>query len=157
MGTFLTLTPHELLFCSICCRDDEGGIPGTHVAQIMGSCQFDASRALAAGVLAYANEPTSGTLCQVSIDIYRAQSSRGNITNTAVSRPLHILHVRAKAKDMCAPACVQTRVHICVLICENSGIRNSAKKRSYMLQMKSHDITFESNLFSRKNILTEVY
>lgn len=49
-------------------RDDDGGVPGSHIAQIMGSSQFDASRALAAGVLAYANEPRTGTLHQVQIN-----------------------------------------------------------------------------------------
>lgn len=53
------------MFALLARSDDDGGIPGAHVAQIMGSCQNDASRALAAGVLAYSNEPTTGTLCQV--------------------------------------------------------------------------------------------
>ncbi|KAJ8676439.1 hypothetical protein QAD02_012226 [Eretmocerus hayati] len=57
--------------------DDDGGIPGAHVAQIMGSCQFDASRALAAGVLAYANEPTSGTLCQYMDFLVQLQNAVG--------------------------------------------------------------------------------
>ncbi|XP_058810865.1 citrate synthase, mitochondrial-like [Phymastichus coffea] len=57
--------------------DDDGGIPGAHVAQIMGSCQFDASRALAAGVLAYANEPITGTLSQYMDFLMKLQNAVG--------------------------------------------------------------------------------
>lgn len=57
--------------------DDDGGIPGAHVAQIMGSSQSDASRALAAGVLAYANEPSSGTFRQYMDFLVQLQNAVG--------------------------------------------------------------------------------
>ncbi|XP_011498429.1 PREDICTED: citrate synthase, mitochondrial-like isoform X2 [Ceratosolen solmsi marchali] len=79
--------------------DDDGGIPGAHVAQIMGSCQFDASRALAAGVLAYANEPTSGTLYQYMNFLIQLQNAVGrepkhdilrNFVNTLIEKRYQI-------------------------------------------------------------------
>ncbi|XP_014218977.1 citrate synthase, mitochondrial-like [Copidosoma floridanum] len=66
--------------------DDEGGIPGAHVAQIMGTSQYDASRALAAGVLAYANEPTSGTLCQYMDFLVQFQNAVGREPKNEILR-----------------------------------------------------------------------
>ncbi|XP_043264972.1 probable citrate synthase 2, mitochondrial [Colletes gigas] len=44
--------------------DEDGGIPAVHVTEILGASQLDVNQALAAGVLAYADEPKSGTLAQ---------------------------------------------------------------------------------------------
>ncbi|XP_034183891.2 putative citrate synthase, mitochondrial isoform X1 [Osmia lignaria lignaria] len=44
--------------------DEDGGIPAVHVTEILGASQLDINQALAAGVLAYNNEPKSGTLSQ---------------------------------------------------------------------------------------------
>ncbi|XP_017793182.1 PREDICTED: citrate synthase, mitochondrial-like [Habropoda laboriosa] len=44
--------------------DEDGGIPGIHVTEILGASQLDINQAIAAGVLAYANEPKSGTMSQ---------------------------------------------------------------------------------------------
>ncbi|XP_014224589.1 citrate synthase, mitochondrial-like [Trichogramma pretiosum] len=89
--------------------DDDGGIPGAHVAQIMGSSQFDASRALAAAVLAYANEPTSGTLHQYMDFLVQLQNAVGrqpkndilqNFVSTLVNRRYQIAgHKVAQFED----------------------------------------------------------
>ncbi|XP_033217927.1 probable citrate synthase 2, mitochondrial isoform X2 [Belonocnema kinseyi] len=44
--------------------DDDGGIPGAHVTQILGTAQPAISQALAAGIPAYFNEPRTGTMSQ---------------------------------------------------------------------------------------------
>ncbi|XP_054004079.1 probable citrate synthase 2, mitochondrial [Hylaeus anthracinus] len=44
--------------------DEDGGVPAVHVTEILGASQLDVNQALAAGVLAYAVEPNSGTLAQ---------------------------------------------------------------------------------------------
>ncbi|XP_017766296.1 PREDICTED: probable citrate synthase 1, mitochondrial [Eufriesea mexicana] len=44
--------------------DENGGIPGVHVTEILGSSQLCINQALAAGALAYADEPKSGTVSQ---------------------------------------------------------------------------------------------
>ena len=46
-------------------RDDDGGVPGSHVTQILGTAQPTISQALAAGVPAFFNEPKTGTMSQV--------------------------------------------------------------------------------------------
>ena len=45
--------------------DDDGGIPGAHVTQILGMSQPAVSQALAGGIPAYINEPSTGTMSQV--------------------------------------------------------------------------------------------
>ncbi|XP_015126096.1 probable citrate synthase 2, mitochondrial [Diachasma alloeum] len=44
--------------------DEDGGVPSSHISQIMGSCQYSPRKALAAAFLALVNEPTTGTLSQ---------------------------------------------------------------------------------------------
>ncbi|CAL7944441.1 unnamed protein product [Xylocopa violacea] len=44
--------------------DEDGGIPGVHVTQILGASQLCINQALAAGALAYADEPKTGTMSQ---------------------------------------------------------------------------------------------
>ncbi|XP_043267634.1 probable citrate synthase 2, mitochondrial [Venturia canescens] len=44
--------------------DEDGGIPSTHVTQILGASRLELSKTLAAGVLAYSNEPNTGTMSQ---------------------------------------------------------------------------------------------
>ncbi|XP_076288165.1 putative citrate synthase 2, mitochondrial [Lasioglossum baleicum] len=44
--------------------DEDGGFPAIHVTEILGACQLDINQALAAGVLAYNDEPKSGTMSQ---------------------------------------------------------------------------------------------
>ncbi|XP_011296902.1 probable citrate synthase 2, mitochondrial isoform X2 [Fopius arisanus] len=44
--------------------DEAGGVPSSHISQIMGSCQYSPRKALAAGFLALGNEPVTGTLPQ---------------------------------------------------------------------------------------------
>ncbi|XP_076671726.1 citrate synthase, mitochondrial-like isoform X4 [Andrena cerasifolii] len=44
--------------------DEDGGVPAVHVTEILGASQLDINQALAAGVLAYSNEPKSGTMSQ---------------------------------------------------------------------------------------------
>lgn len=48
-------------------RDEDGGVPAVHVTEILGASQLDINQALAAGVLAYTNEPKSGTMSQVNL------------------------------------------------------------------------------------------
>ncbi|XP_015592685.1 citrate synthase, mitochondrial [Cephus cinctus] len=42
--------------------DEDGGLPATHVTQILADSQVDVSQALAGGFLAYKNEPKAGSL-----------------------------------------------------------------------------------------------
>ncbi|XP_078052101.1 putative citrate synthase 2, mitochondrial [Augochlora pura] len=44
--------------------DEDGGIPAIHVTEILNACQLDVNQALAAGILAYNDEPKSGTMSQ---------------------------------------------------------------------------------------------
>ncbi|XP_076181851.1 putative citrate synthase 2, mitochondrial isoform X1 [Ptiloglossa arizonensis] len=44
--------------------DEDGGVPAVHVTEILGASQLDINQALAAGVLAYADEPETGTMTQ---------------------------------------------------------------------------------------------
>ncbi|EZA49338.1 hypothetical protein DMN91_000390 [Ooceraea biroi] len=44
--------------------DDDGGTPAAHITQILGSTDLDINEILASSVLAYANEPRSGTILQ---------------------------------------------------------------------------------------------
>ncbi|KZC10622.1 putative citrate synthase 1, mitochondrial, partial [Dufourea novaeangliae] len=44
--------------------DEDGGSPAVHVTEILGATQLAVNHALAAGVLAYADEPRSGTMAQ---------------------------------------------------------------------------------------------
>lgn len=46
-------------------RDENGGIPGVHVTEILGASQSYVNQALAAGALAYTEEPKSGTISEV--------------------------------------------------------------------------------------------
>ncbi|XP_076227656.1 putative citrate synthase 2, mitochondrial [Nomia melanderi] len=44
--------------------DDDGGIPAIHITEILGATQIDVNQALSAGILAYTDEPRSGTMSQ---------------------------------------------------------------------------------------------
>ncbi|KAG7196733.1 hypothetical protein KM043_013993 [Ampulex compressa] len=57
--------------------DEHGGIPGAHVTEIVGASRFDINQALAAGGLAYAAEPKTGTLQQCMEFQAKLQSSFG--------------------------------------------------------------------------------
>ncbi|XP_076766914.1 citrate synthase, mitochondrial [Xylocopa sonorina] len=46
--------------------DEDGGIPGVHVTEIIGASQLCINQALAAGALAYTDEPKTGTMSQVN-------------------------------------------------------------------------------------------
>ncbi|CAK9810720.1 Probable citrate synthase, mitochondrial [Anthophora quadrimaculata] len=57
--------------------DEDGGIPGIHVTEILGASQLNINQALAAGVLAYVDEPKSGTMSQYMEFQTKAQSLFG--------------------------------------------------------------------------------
>ncbi|XP_076398393.1 citrate synthase, mitochondrial isoform X2 [Megachile rotundata] len=44
--------------------DENGGVPAIHISEILGASQSNINQALAAGVLAYTDEPKSGTMSQ---------------------------------------------------------------------------------------------
>ena len=53
-------------------RDENGGIPGIHITEILGASQSYVNQALAAGALAYVDEPKNGTVSEVNRIIFFA-------------------------------------------------------------------------------------
>lgn len=49
-----------------CYRDENGGVPSVHITEILGASQLYINQALAAGALAYNDEPKSGTMSEVN-------------------------------------------------------------------------------------------
>jgi hypothetical protein len=47
--------------------DDDGGVPAAHITQILGSTDLNINETLASSVLAYTEEPKSGTMLQVNV------------------------------------------------------------------------------------------
>ncbi|XP_076243547.1 putative citrate synthase 2, mitochondrial [Calliopsis andreniformis] len=58
--------------------DEDGGVPAVHVTEILGASGLDVNKALAAGVLAYANEPGSGTMSEYMAFQKKVQSDLGH-------------------------------------------------------------------------------
>ncbi|XP_068990947.1 citrate synthase-like [Neodiprion pinetum] len=96
--------------------DEDGGSPGAHTTQILGDAILDPSQALAAGALAYGDEPRGGSMLQYMLFQKNLQHALGaNPTETAIRNYLWHLVKRQgevagyKESEFCDPRYVVLR------------------------------------------------
>jgi len=107
-------------FIIILTSDDDGGAPVTHITQILGSTDLDLNEVLASSVLAYANEPKSGTMLQVNQR--RSDYHRKIVINIPVhlfivisSYTLQWQELQMKARSMIGPTWTEQTLKPCIL------------------------------------------
>jgi len=106
-------------FIIILTSDDDGGAPVTHITQILGSTDLDLNEVLASSVLAYANEPKSGTMLQVNQR--RSDDHRKIVINISVQLSFYnnlILQwqeLQMKARSMLGPTWTEQTLKPCIL------------------------------------------
>ncbi|XP_012253635.2 probable citrate synthase 2, mitochondrial [Athalia rosae] len=96
--------------------DEDSGSPGAHMTQILGYSTLDPSQALAAGVMAYADEPQGGSMLQCMDFQAKLQNALGcEPTETAMKSYLGLLVDREilpsgyKESEFCDPRYMMLR------------------------------------------------